>query len=137
MFLVWETFFILNCNCLGASKYLNLHWKLHFSAIYSMQNYKTFLPIRLNHSGFSGETKMNKCLDSHPMEYYQHLSVCLTFHMSIYLSVSTAFFSGIAHKLIRIFKNLQSPSFQENSFWYLFFHFSIIYLFIFIEIFFH
>ena len=36
VFLVRETFFILMCVCLGASKYLNLHLKLHFPAIYSM-----------------------------------------------------------------------------------------------------
>ena len=40
VFFVWETFFILKCACLGAFGYLNLHWKLLFPAICSMQNSK-------------------------------------------------------------------------------------------------
>ena len=61
--IVWikcrETFFILKCTCLGASKYLNLYLKLRFPAIYSMQG---FLPIRLNHSGLSGDARTSKFL---------------------------------------------------------------------------
>ena len=30
---------VLKCACLGASKYPNLHFKLRFPVIYSMQNY--------------------------------------------------------------------------------------------------
>ena len=34
-------------GCLRGSNYLNLHWKLHFSKIYSMHNLKLFCPSDL------------------------------------------------------------------------------------------
>ena len=59
MFLIQETFFSLKCACLGASlnTLCNFYWKLHFPAIYNMQNYKIFCP-----SGPSDETKISKFL---------------------------------------------------------------------------
>ena len=36
---------VLKCACLGASKYPNLHFKLRFPVIYSMQNYIIFCPV--------------------------------------------------------------------------------------------
>ena len=38
MFFVQEIFLTLKRACIGASKYLNLHLKLRFQAIYSKQN---------------------------------------------------------------------------------------------------
>ena len=46
VFLIRETFFSLKCICLGASlnTLCNFYWKLHFPAIYNIQNYKIFCP---------------------------------------------------------------------------------------------
>ena len=40
--MIGSSVFWIKCACLGASKYLNLHLKLSFPAICSMQNYKIF-----------------------------------------------------------------------------------------------
>ena len=52
---------VLKCACLGASKYPNLHFKLRFPVIYSMQNYN-FLPSSLNLKGPSVDAKSSKFL---------------------------------------------------------------------------
>ena len=62
VFLVRETFFILMCVCLGASKYLNLHLKLHFPAIYCMENYKVLCLSGSNIMAFQDDTKTSKFL---------------------------------------------------------------------------
>ena len=43
--LLFEEHFLFLSACLGVSKYLNLHLKLHFSAICNKQNYKIFYPL--------------------------------------------------------------------------------------------
>ena len=62
VFLVWETFFILKCACLGASfNILIFVGKCIFQHL-QYAKLQNFLPIRLNHSGPSGETKTSKFL---------------------------------------------------------------------------
>ena len=90
---------------------------------------QSFLPIRLNHNGLSGETKTSKCLDPHPTESYQCFSVFLAVLLSIYLSVSLAFLSGMAHYLTRIFKNWQSP-FSRKIYFNIYFFILILYIYI-------
>ena len=41
-----------------------------------MQNYKTFLPIRLNHSGFSGETKISMLLNDDIIDIEKPDEIC-------------------------------------------------------------
>ena len=91
MFLVRETFFVLNCACLDASNYLNFTLEIAFFSNLHHEKLQDFLPIRLNHSGLSGETKASKFLDPGPTEapIKSPLSVCP--------SVSSAFLSGMTH----------------------------------------
>ena len=44
-FYTFEKFFILQSDCyVPLTRYITLHWKMHFPAIYSMQNFDIFCP---------------------------------------------------------------------------------------------
>ena len=50
--------FLLSC-----SNYLNLHWKLHFSNIYSMYNFKIFCPSNLTMKALNMALKLVNFID--------------------------------------------------------------------------
>ena len=66
IFIVWIGFswFKKYFSFLNLTRYLNLHWKMHFRAIYSIQHAKfwCFLSLRPNHSAHSGKNKTSEIL---------------------------------------------------------------------------
>ena len=94
---VRETFFILSCACLVASKYLNFTLEIAFLSNLQHAKLQNFLLTKLNHSGLSVEIKTSRFLDPSPTEgpIKSSLSVCR--------SVISAFFSGVTHQFFLIF----------------------------------
>ena len=61
VFLIRKTFFILKSDCsVALTRYRNLRWKMHFPAIYSMQNFDTFWPSSPTMVGIQAKLKLVK-----------------------------------------------------------------------------